>query len=155
MKTKPLCFTSKEPCTDRKDWPKGEWDNEPEDRYDFESAGFPCFIHRSRLGNWCGYVGIPESHPYFGKDYSGLDLEVHGGLTFASKCREGDHLCHIPKPGQPDNIWWLGFDCAHGGDLIPGITSFFSHMESYETYKNKDFAMKETFNLAQQLSQIK
>src|SRR5215510_304522 len=29
------------------------------------------------------------------------------------------HICHTPSPGEPDNVWWLGFDCCHLGDLYP------------------------------------
>ena len=31
-----------------------------------------------------GYVLIPESHPFYMKDYDSIDVYVHGGLTFSS-----------------------------------------------------------------------
>lgn len=44
-------------------------------------------------------------------------VDVHGGLTYSAHC---DHspdpsigICHVPAPGEPDAIWWLGFDCCH------------------------------------------
>lgn len=33
------------------------------------------------------YVRVPESHPYYGKKYDEISIEVHGGLTFS-----GDRL---------------------------------------------------------------
>ena len=48
---------------------------------------------------------------------------MHGGLTYVDHCQEGEDeavtICHIPAPGEPDNVWWAGFDCAHAGDLSP------------------------------------
>ena len=62
---------------DRTDWPKGPWDSEP-DRVDFVSSGFSCLLLRNNVGSWCGYVGVPETHPSFGKDYDHVDVDVHG-----------------------------------------------------------------------------
>jgi hypothetical protein len=49
--------------------------------------------------------------------------DVHGGLTYADACGHSDHpsrgICHIPAPGEPDGLWWFGFDCAHSGDWSP------------------------------------
>lgn len=35
----------------------------------------------------CGYVSVPENHPFYGKNCSEIegDIEVHGGLTFSGK----------------------------------------------------------------------
>jgi hypothetical protein len=52
-------------------------------------------------------------------EYDGIDAEVHWGLTYSAGCSHGDpaySICHIPDPGEPDDVWWLGFDCAHSGD---------------------------------------
>ena len=60
------------------------WLDEP-DEYMWEHAGLPCAIMRNGLGAWCGYVGIPASHPLHGKPYNHivvappaefLDIEV-------------------------------------------------------------------------------
>lgn len=51
-------------------------------------------------------------------------IVVHGGLTYADKCQPGDPtqaICHIPAPGDPDDVWWFGFDCHHYGDTSPGM----------------------------------
>ena len=27
----------------------------------------------------------------------------------------------MPSPGESDNVWWFGFDCAHLGDVCPAM----------------------------------
>ena len=54
-------------------------------------------------------------------------LNVHGGITFTGFCQENAEekgICHKPSEGEPNHIWWLGFDCSHSGDLSPAYTSF-------------------------------
>lgn len=63
----------------------------------------------NNYGYRCGYVRVPLGHPWHGKGYDDVSVEVHGGLTFA----ESDVPCDAPGP---DTDWWLGFDCAHGYD---------------------------------------
>jgi hypothetical protein len=29
------------------------------------------------------------------------------------------YICHVASPGEPDPVWWFGFDCAHAGDFSP------------------------------------
>jgi hypothetical protein len=82
----------------------------------------PCLIVRNKLGALCGYVGVTSSHPCFEKDYDDVrSEEAHGGLTFSGFCN--DHICHEVEPGEDAHVWWLGFDCAHAGDFVPGIES--------------------------------
>jgi hypothetical protein len=132
----------------REEWARGPWDNEP-DRVDFIHAGYSCFILRNQSGNWCGYVGIPESHPCFGKDYNDVPVEVHGGLTYADLC--SPPICHIPEPGMPDKVWWLGFDTAHWSDLTPlRLIDFGDDV----TYKDVTYVTTETKELAEQLKEL-
>ena len=59
-------------------------------------------------GYYCGYVALPFTHPFYGKDYQDLDdIEVHGGLTFSG------YLHHVAL-----DKYLLGFDCGHAGDDI-------------------------------------
>lgn len=110
---------------DRSDWRRGPWDSEPDKvQWQDEETGFPCLAVRTGYGTWCGYVGVAEGHPWFQRHYRELeDVEVHGGLTFSDFCapgaRDGGGVCHIPDAGEPEHIWWLGFDCAHAFDVIP------------------------------------
>jgi len=105
-------------AADRPSWGDGPWANEP-DRAEWEHNGLPCITHRGGNGAWCGYVGVPPTHPLHGKRYGEVDLEVHGGLTYSDACH--GHICHTPKPGEGDDVWWFGFDCAHAFDLCPTI----------------------------------
>jgi hypothetical protein len=112
-------MTGEDYKVDKSTWGAGEWQNEP-DRVDFVHAGFACLaLRRDHMGQWCGYVGVPREHPAYGKGYHDVDVEVHGGLTYAHEC--DGIICHVPAPGMPDDVWWLGFDCAHAGDLVPGM----------------------------------
>lgn len=101
---------------DRTGWPKGVWDAEP-DRVDWKTkAGFPALALRHPSGHWCGYVAVPPGHPaYESADESVVD--VHGGVTYASKC--AGNVCHVPEPGEPADVFWLGFDFAHCNDASP------------------------------------
>lgn len=54
-----------------------------------------------------GYIGVPAGHPWFGKHYDDIDVDVHGGLTYS-----GDHCPRC----EPDGHWWFGFDTLHYQD---------------------------------------
>lgn len=79
--------------------------------------GFRWEVTANNLGYRCGYVGIPYTHPWFGRDYDDINPRprVHGGLTHA-------------QPGTALGEWWIGFDCAHAGDApdpeLPGYPSW-------------------------------
>lgn len=106
----------------REGWAAGPWDDEP-DRVDWtdETTGYPCLMRRGRSGSWCGYVAIPPDHPLHRRSYGDIedDINVHGGLTYSDACH-GD-ICHVPAPGEPDDVWWFGFDCALAFDVSPGM----------------------------------
>ncbi len=73
---------------DKSGWGNGPWQNEPDKiQWMDEATGYPCLMVRPH-GSWCGYVGVPPTHPAFGKSYDDVNVSVHGGLTFASKCNE-------------------------------------------------------------------
>jgi hypothetical protein len=142
---------------DKAGWPRGEWDNEP-DRIEWRSGAFACLIVRSAsTGALCGYVGTPPGHPWHGKDYNDEVLwgvEVHGGLTYAAPCVEGGHICHVPQPGEPDAVHWLGFDCGHSQDIspafgrLPGYSVVPSSMG--ESYKPVTYVRRQVELLANQ-----
>jgi hypothetical protein len=155
---------------DRSRWASGPWDNEP-DRVEWrdEATGLPCLLRRGNphIGAWCGYVAMPPGHPWHGAEYDDIDVRVHGGLTFSGPCDEGDgtdRICHVPLPGESDNVWWLGFDCGHGMDLKPGMAAFEAEMEQTygpqliramstlrgEVYRDLDYARRQCELIAQQ-----
>jgi hypothetical protein len=74
-----------------------------------EHLGFQWVVVNNRVGYRCGYARVPLGHPWHGKSHNDLNVEVHGGLTFA----EADVPCDAPGA---DTDWWLGFDCAHAFD---------------------------------------
>lgn len=83
----------------KSNWPRGSWDNEPDKKqWQDEATGMPCLIVRGPSGALCGYVGVVEGHPLFGKGYDDVRIpttddesdypDVHGGLTFANFCAD-------------------------------------------------------------------
>jgi hypothetical protein len=164
--------------------PRGPWDDEPDKaQWIDEATGLDCLIVRNPIGALCGYVGVPENHPWHGKDYSdclrpdcdsddswshydhspGAGVDVHGGLTFAAACHpseegESHGICHVPEPGRPDNVWWFGFDCAHAYDLAPGMVMSDRAMgwasSGEDIYRTFAYVQRECADLAQQLAAI-
>jgi hypothetical protein len=111
--------TLEERYVDKANWPPGPWQREPDKRQWLDEAtGLPCLIVRhDHSGHLCGYVGVSPGHPWYEKTDEAVEARVHGGLTFCGKCRPDGRICHKVEPGEPDDVWWLGFDCAHCGDL--------------------------------------
>lgn len=73
-----------------------------------------------------GYVKLPKGHPYWGKDYDDIPVEVHGGLTFGEEDENG--------------FWVVGFDTAHHSDT--------------RAYWTKERVEEETNNLREQLENL-
>ena len=137
---------------DRSRWPSGPWDQEP-DRVEWRHAGFPCLIVRSRnTGALCGYVGLPPDHPHHGAPYDEVPVDVHGGLTYSDACRGG--ICHVPQAGEPADVWWLGFDCAHAWDTLPPHARVGLHA-SITTYRDVAQVTVWVNELAEQLAAAK
>ena len=55
------------PTIDRRQWPPGPWDGEPDKVQWEDDSGYLCMMVRNNFGAWCGYVGVPEDHPFYGK----------------------------------------------------------------------------------------
>lgn len=108
---------------DKTGWDPGPWMDEP-DRMDFVHAGYACLLLRHpRMGYWCGYVGVDELHPWFGKDWSGDGLDFESApVNYADVC--DGLICHVPEPGMPEKVWWFGFDLDHCFDFAPGRARF-------------------------------
>jgi hypothetical protein len=149
--------------TDKTDWPRGPWDDEPDkEQFEDPTTGFPCLVNRGPLGSLCGYVGIAEGHPWFEKDYDDVDAEAHGGLTYSGFCQEGieSHtICHVPGPGEPEKVWWVGFDCGHYMDVSPRMLAHPGYSSSIYldsspgftvTYKPFGYVKQECAQLAHQ-----
>jgi hypothetical protein len=143
---------------DRDGWPAGEWDDEPDYvSWTHQETDMACLMVRNWQGSWCGYVAVEEGHPLYERQYEVAsdiaNIEVHGGLTFGDFCHEP--ICHVPEPGKPDKVWWLGFDCGHAFDLSPGHLKWEKEAgigpREYASYKNQDYCKEEVEKLAVQL----
>lgn len=120
---------------DKSGWGPGPWSDEPDKiQWADEDTGLPCLIVRNRAGALCGYVGIPESHPWFGMDYDAINPDVHGGLTYS---------------GFGSELWWLGFDCAHLWDVMPRM-QYLTQDEG--VYRDMAFVKGECHHLALQIA---
>jgi hypothetical protein len=86
--------------------PPGPWSDEPDYLGQF-MYGFFTEVRRTNLGHLCGYIHIPETHPWF-KENNPRMVDVHGGVTFSAR----DSIL---------GTWVLGFDCGHHGDLAPAL----------------------------------
>ena len=125
------------------------WFNEP-DEVAFLALGYRAAITRNNMGILCGYIAINVEHPWFGHKRAVLDIEVHGGLTY-SGFRVFKSIFYAEPPNM---LWWLGFDCALAGDVIPRFVGnpqispkFNSPFDSYKTIK---YCKKQCNSLARQ-----
>jgi hypothetical protein len=146
---------------DRKNWRAGVWDNEPDKvQWPDKATGLPCLIKRNPfMGNLCGYVGVPPEHPWYGKNYDDVEVDVHGGLSYAGSCSDGppdQSICHVTEPGEPDHVWWFGFDCGHAFDASPGLLAMdVSHklpLQEVGTYRDWSYVEQQVGLLAEQLA---
>jgi hypothetical protein len=119
-------MTQTETWIDKSAWGVGPWTEEP-DRVEWYFRDIACLaLRHPDSGHWCGYAAVHPGHPWHGRDFMDLDLDVHGGLTFSAPCAppsderaKREQVCHVPRPGEPDAVWWLGFDCSHAWDIAP------------------------------------
>lgn len=125
------------------------WETEPnEAEWIDEDTDYKCRISRHEdLGHLRGYVGIPKSHPLYGKHYSDDEIEnldAHGGLT------------HSGEDQDDKDTWWFGFDCSHAGDLSPLLLMVLVEKGRYnldrkEVYRTWEYVEREVRELSAQL----
>lgn len=133
-------------------------------------SGLRCIALVGPMGQLNGYVAVTREHPWFGKGYSehlpipcerheadeygcyehscyehspDSLIRVHGGITYSGAdlegCREGE--------------WWFGFDCAHAGDLVPGLGEYRIKMTREEVLRSPEYVGAECSRLAHQLAE--
>lgn len=75
----------------------------------------------------CGYVAVPENHPFYEKLYWEIDdqIEVHGGLTFGGRIQGSNDYC-------------FGWDYAHAGDYTGYATFGTNHEKRWTTQEIVD-----------------
>ena len=64
-----------------------------------------------------GYALVPKAHPLHGVNYSHIELDVHGGLTY-SRLVDDEIVSLFGLEDADKGYWMLGFDTAHGGDTL-------------------------------------
>lgn len=128
------------------------WENEP--NYEaFTHRGYQGIVKRnSHMLTLCGYIGVPKTHPFYGRDYDSVYgyLDCHGGLTFSGQFEDFPH-------------WFFGFDCAHAGDLMPSMFDLFAARGKEENslfggllverdvYRTFDYVKSHVIQMANQL----
>lgn len=150
----------------RDGWVPGPWDAEPDKVvWVDEATDLDCMVRRGGGGAWCGYVGVPTSHPWHGDSYNDVPghVSVHGGLTFAADCDDDAEpstgICHVPEPGRDRHVWWFGFDCAHAFDLVPRHVGLYDDLDlpaapERDVYRDLAYVVAETRSLAEQLRKV-
>lgn len=129
---------------------------------DFTYKGYACRIIRSlSLMSLLGYVAIEKNHVFYNVGYDDINIDVHGGLTYASnkqpptvvKDTMTNKLDYITMPhhNKPKNAWWVGFDCSHYGDIIPAHPLL---SNGQDTYKGIEFVKNEIKGMVNQLISI-
>ena len=116
------------------------WEQEP-DLVRFEAHGLECLILRVKGGgHLCGYVQLPEGHPWRHGFSSGVEPAVHGGITWEGPFFPG-------RKGEPPIAegYWIGFDCAHSGDRCPH-----KDWPQQGEYRNIGYVTQQTTDLARQ-----
>ena len=84
----------------------------------------------NNLGTYCGYVKLPDNHPYiklihlkkdytmnFEVGYDDMDIECHGGLTFSRIIKVNNEYLQGFSRGA-----WIGWDYGHFSDKNKGFT---------------------------------
>ena len=67
---------------------------------------------RFSLGWGNGYIVLPKEHPWFGKDYNEIEVDVHGGLTFAEFGKNLQSWSELKTDDYDKYV--IGFDTGHG-----------------------------------------
>ncbi len=110
---------------------------------DFEHKGLRCIVTFGYTGHRCGYVGVSNKHPLYGKNYSdyvnikkeevegdingryfqllmaAMDENEDSRIELAFSCHGGITYADGGENSEypvTSNLWWFGFDCAHCDD---------------------------------------
>ena len=126
----------------------------------WQAHGLTCAVVAIDMGHRCGYVGVPKSHPLYGKGYGDIMPDVkksdlgeepigdRGIMSVFCAAGDGEDVrldlyfdVHgsLTYSGDGDKgypikapVWWFGFDCGHAGDnKDPGILKRFHKNNLY------------------------
>jgi len=115
---------------------------EPPPSWTGEREGYACEIIVNHSASRCGYVTVRPGHPAFGKGYDDLNIDVHGGLTYACAAEDGG--------------WTFGFDCSHCDDAghpeyERGQRQSYGFGHDDGVYRTEEYVVAEIETLAKQL----
>lgn len=139
---------------------------------EFFHQGFICCVALNSMGHHCGYVGVPETHPWFGKSYT---HKVRVPKEILERPISADNVGVMTMLCAPINadleaselsidlaidvhggvtfagkdtaraLWWFGFDCAHIDD---------GRREGDENWRDDAYAEAQCRRFADQLSAV-
>lgn len=125
----------------------GPWNGEPDHKVWLDPrTGLLCVARRTQMGHWCGYVQA------FG-DAACDDYAAHGGITmvgclaFLDKELAADAAKLVSDLDLVAGFSFVGFDCAHAGDLIP------EHPQIGGEYRTLDYVYVQCSDLALQVAE--
>lgn len=140
---------------DKSSWYTGPWQSEPDlCRWMDFLTGLPCVIARdARSGAWCGYVGIPSTHPLYhtyAADPTFNYISIHGGVSFTGFLPTQE-LWITPAQRR----WWIGFDCMKEFDLQPlKLDEDDELIDPRVEYRDETYVQHEAMYLAEQLDMM-
>ncbi len=137
------------------------WEVEPDYlKYRDPATGLLCVIKRTMMGHLCGYARLPHDYRrlqrrawvWNGRNRVAWDMPgqnsiaVHGGITFASNSG-------LRRPtGGTLRGRWVGFDCAHADDLVPGVITHAPSLEGISVYRDIAYVKQELVDLCRQIA---
>lgn len=119
----------------RNEWLRGgAWDHE-DDFEEITASDLTCVLQRDRLGHWCGYVALPDKHPWAKKTAESIKTSVYGGVKTVGTLDGYDGT-------------FVGFACAEPGDLQPTMMKWKRETLISGIYRDFEFAKAEVEKLA-------
>ena len=108
------------------------------------AAGYKAEVLASPMGHRCGYVTLPAKHPCIGKNYSDLNVDVHGGLTYQNDATFGFDCAHFYDAKDPELM----------SDEYRKIHEMWPRFFEEGTVKTLEFCVTECESLAAQFKEL-
>ena len=164
---------------ERKPTEEGPWSDEADKiAWVDEETGLGCIILRQENGTLSGYVGVGNDHPLFGFESDAVPVDisttVHGSITYGKECEvnrfaqeefgeprtERYTVCHVRMTVQTtkdefehQDLWWLGFDTDHPGDLVP-TPGWKNKTKKSDVYRDQAYVYAQCIALARRLKSL-
>lgn len=135
----------------------GHWDEEP-DFVLFRYKSRVCLIMRNNiLGFLTGYVLLTEEESLKPREFYSTSIDVHGGVTYYDFLYQNRfiQIKEVKEILEKYPTKWIGFDCAHHGDLLPyDPPDLFIFSKFTDSYKSLKFVIIELICLVDQLNSL-